>query len=131
MKKTSRMTTRTKNTTTSMTMNTGMMNTMKSMMILMMNTTTMSMKTTSKKTNSKMRSMTQKTAIGYLPTEDSLDLTGLDLPAEDKKTLLSVDTEGWKATLPQFKEWLDKLNKYGNMPKEIFDQFEALKARLG
>ena len=58
-------------------------------------------------------------------------MSGLDVSAEDKKTLLSVDTEGWKATLPQFKDWLDKLNKYGNMPKEIFAQFEELKKRLG
>ena len=72
-----------------------------------------------------------ETAIGNLPTEDAIDMSGLDVSAEDKKTLLSVDAEGWKATLPQFKDWLDKLNKFGNMPKEIFDQFEALKARLG
>ena len=73
----------------------------------------------------------KETAIGNLPTEDAIDMAGLEVTPEDKKTLLSVDTEGWKATLPQFKDWLDKLNKYGNMPKEIFDQFEALKARLG
>ncbi|MBQ4480653.1 MAG: phosphoenolpyruvate carboxykinase (GTP) [Victivallales bacterium] len=72
-----------------------------------------------------------ETAIGNLPTEDAIDMSGLDVSAEDKKTLLSVDTEGWKATLPQFKDWLDKLNKYGNMPKEIFAQFEELKKRLG
>ncbi|MBR4613661.1 MAG: phosphoenolpyruvate carboxykinase (GTP) [Kiritimatiellae bacterium] len=72
-----------------------------------------------------------ETAIGNLPTEDAIDMSGLNVSAEDKKTLLSVDTEGWKATLPQFKDWLDKLNKYGNMPKEIFAQFEELKKRLG
>ncbi len=71
----------------------------------------------------------QKTAIGYLPTEDSLDLTGLDLPAEDKKTLLSVDTEGWKATMPQFEAWLDHFGTH--LPAEVRKQFEDLKARLG
>ena len=72
-----------------------------------------------------------ETAIGNLPTEDAIDMAGLNVTPEDKQTLLSVDVDGWKATLPQFKDWLDKLNKYGNMPKEIFAQFEALKARLG
>ena len=73
----------------------------------------------------------KETAIGNLPTEDAIDMAGLNVTPEDKQTLLSVDVDGWKATLPQFKDWLDKLNKYGNMPKEIFAQFEALKARLG
>ena len=36
------------------------------------------------------------TPIGNLPTADALDLTGLDLPAEDLKQLLTVDVEGWK-----------------------------------
>ncbi len=72
-----------------------------------------------------------ETAIGNLPTEDAIDMSGLNVSDEDRKTLLSVDVEGWKKTMPQFEDWLNKLNKFGNMPKEIFAQFESLKARLG
>ena len=38
-----------------------------------------------------------ETPIGNLPTPDALDLSGLDMSrADDLKTLLTVDTEGWK-----------------------------------
>ena len=60
-------------------------------------------------------------------------MTGLDVSPEDKHTLLSVDKEGWKSTLPQFEEWLNKLDKYADhpLPTEIRDQLAELKARLG
>ena len=62
-------------------------------------------------------------------------MSGLDVSAEDKKVLLSVDKEGWKSTLPQFEEWLNKLNKYADqghpLPAEIWNQLEELKKRLG
>ena len=76
-----------------------------------------------------------ETAIGNLPTEDAIDMTGLNVSPEDKHILLSVDKEGWKATLPQFEEWLNKLNKYADqghpLPAEIWNQLEELKKRLG
>ena len=69
---------------------------------------------------------------GFSPVETSvLD----DLSAEDLEVLTSVDSEGWKATLPQFEEWLNKLDKYAAqghpLPAEIRDQLAQLKARLG
>ncbi len=38
-----------------------------------------------------------KTPIGYVPTPESLDLTGLDLTHEDLEQLLSVDRDQWFA----------------------------------
>ena len=77
----------------------------------------------------------KETEIGNLPTDDAIDMSGLDVSAEDKKVLLSVDKEGWKSTLPQFEEWLNKLNKYADqghpLPAEIWNQLEELKKRLG
>ncbi len=71
----------------------------------------------------------QETEIGNLPTEDALDFSGLDVSAEDRKTLLSVDKEGWKAAMPQFEA---HLNKFGShLPAKIAEEFEALKKRLG
>ena len=37
-----------------------------------------------------------QTPIGYLPTPEALDLSGLDVPAESMEELLSVDREGWR-----------------------------------
>ena len=43
----------------------------------------------------------EKTAIGYLPTHDALDTTGVNVTSEDLNELLSVDTNGWKEAVPQ------------------------------
>ncbi|MFI8358725.1 phosphoenolpyruvate carboxykinase (GTP) [Streptomyces sp. NPDC085612] len=70
-----------------------------------------------------------ETPIGILPTKDSLDLDGLDLPAEDLDFLLTVDKEVWReeaALVPEH------LNTYGDhTPKELWDQYRALVERLG
>ena len=42
-----------------------------------------------------------ETPIGYLPTPGALDTDGLDVSDDDLATLLSVDTDGWKAAIPQ------------------------------
>ncbi|MFG2622335.1 phosphoenolpyruvate carboxykinase (GTP) [Streptomyces sp. NPDC048507] len=70
-----------------------------------------------------------ETPIGVLPAEGSLDLDGLDLPAEDLDFLLTVDKEVWReeaALVPEH------LNTYGDhTPKELWDQYHALVERLG
>ncbi|MFD9079364.1 phosphoenolpyruvate carboxykinase (GTP) [Streptomyces erythrochromogenes] len=70
-----------------------------------------------------------ETPIGILPTKDSLDLDGLDLPAEDLDFLLTVDKEVWReeaALVPEH------LNTYGDhTPKELWEQYHALVERLG
>ncbi|MFF1560347.1 phosphoenolpyruvate carboxykinase (GTP) [Streptomyces sp. NPDC058279] len=70
-----------------------------------------------------------ETPIGILPTVDSLDTEGLDLPAEDLEFLLTVDKEVWRdeaALVPEH------LNTYGDhTPKELWDQYRALVERLG
>ncbi|MGW7191965.1 phosphoenolpyruvate carboxykinase (GTP), partial [Streptomyces sp. NPDC054838] len=62
-----------------------------------------------------------ETPIGILPTADSLDTEGLDLPAEDLEFLLTVDKEVWRdeaALVPEH------LNTYGDhTPKELWDQY--------
>ncbi|GGS66116.1 phosphoenolpyruvate carboxykinase [GTP] [Planobispora rosea] len=68
-----------------------------------------------------------RTPIGLLPAE--LDTDGLDMPAEDLKTLLSVDTEVWKeeaALIPAFFETFGD-----HLPKELWDEYNALVDRLG
>lgn len=70
-----------------------------------------------------------ETPIGILPTVDSLDTHGLDLPAADLEFLLTVDKEVWRdeaSLVPAH------LNTYGDhTPKELWDQYDALVERLG
>jgi len=69
------------------------------------------------------------TPIGNLPTDGSLDLQGLNVPAEDQALLFGVDVEGWKAVIPQIEA---HFAKFGNhLPVELKNQLEALKKRLG
>ncbi len=71
----------------------------------------------------------EKTAIGNVPAADALDVSGLDIPAQDLKLLLSVDNADWKAELPGIREHLDQ---FGNRtPKELYNQLEELEKRLG
>ncbi|HQC52665.1 MAG TPA: phosphoenolpyruvate carboxykinase (GTP) [Lentisphaeria bacterium] len=71
----------------------------------------------------------RKTPIGYLPAEGTLNVKGLDIPASDLKDLLEVDVQGWKAVVPQIEEHFAKFGD--RLPKEMMQQLEALKARLG
>ncbi|GAA3442249.1 phosphoenolpyruvate carboxykinase (GTP) [Planomonospora venezuelensis] len=67
-----------------------------------------------------------RTPIGLLPAE--LDTEGLDMPAEDLETLLSVDTGVWKeeaALIPAFFETFGD-----HLPKELWDEYNALVDRL-
>ncbi|MBT2404705.1 MULTISPECIES: phosphoenolpyruvate carboxykinase (GTP) [unclassified Streptomyces] len=70
-----------------------------------------------------------ETPIGILPTVESLDTDGLDIPAEDLEFLLTVDKEVWRDEASLVPE---HLNTYGDhTPKELWDQYHALVERLG
>jgi phosphoenolpyruvate carboxykinase (GTP) len=71
------------------------------------------------------------TAIGFLPTEESIDLAGIEdeVSKADLAELLKVDTEGWKAELAMIDEHYAKFGD--KLPQELKDQLAALKARLG
>ncbi|MFD0886217.1 phosphoenolpyruvate carboxykinase (GTP) [Streptosporangium algeriense] len=68
-----------------------------------------------------------RTPIGLLPAE--LDTEGLDIPAEDLRTLLTVDEEVWRqeaALVPSFFETFGD-----HLPRELWDEYRALVERLG
>lgn len=46
------------------------------------------------------------TPIGRLPAKGSLDLDGLDIDEADLETILSVDTDGWMAAIPEIRDHL-------------------------
>ncbi|MBR6058578.1 MAG: phosphoenolpyruvate carboxykinase (GTP) [Victivallales bacterium] len=70
----------------------------------------------------------KETEIGNLPADGALDLSGLDIPAEDQKALFGVDKDGWKAVIPQIEEHFKKFGT--KLPAELTKQLDELKARL-
>ncbi len=69
------------------------------------------------------------TPIGHLPTAADLDLTGLNIPAEDLAELLRVDLDAWRAEAPKidhhFAQFGDRL------PERLRRQVAGLRERLG
>jgi phosphoenolpyruvate carboxykinase (GTP) len=70
-----------------------------------------------------------ETPIGFVPTSDALDLTGLDLPAADIEAALQVDVDEWRAEVPQIAEWFERFG--AKLPGVLWAELDALKARLG
>ena len=70
----------------------------------------------------------RETAIGNLPAPGALDLSGLNLPAENMEELLTVDTEGWKRGLDEIEVAHAKLD--GRLPVELKKQLQRIRARL-
>jgi len=71
----------------------------------------------------------QKTPIGNLPTTDALDVSGLNLPANDIQQLLAVDLAGWKKEAEEVA--VDYAKFDGKVPKALHDQLDGLRQRLG
>ncbi len=70
-----------------------------------------------------------KTPIGLLPNEGDLDLTGLALPHEDMKELMSIDTVAWKAEIPDIENHFATFGDH--MPERLRRQFQEFVKRLG
>ncbi len=70
-----------------------------------------------------------ETPIGYVPTADDLDLSGLDDSREAIEAALKVDVTEWRAELPLIEEWFDKIGD--KLPTLLREELEVLKQRLG
>ena len=69
-----------------------------------------------------------ETPIGYMPTVDAIDRTGLDgVSDDDMKELLSYDAEGWKKEVEMIEE---HYTKFDRLPQALKDQLAALKERI-
>jgi phosphoenolpyruvate carboxykinase (GTP) len=68
------------------------------------------------------------TAIGRLPAEDGLDVTGLGITRENLRQLLTVDVSGWTAELPAIKEHYAKFGD--RMPAGLKHELAELEKRL-
>ena len=69
------------------------------------------------------------TAVGLIPTVDSLDLTGLEVVRDTLEAVLAVDLDEWRAEIPLIEEWFDRIGS--SLPTSMRDELDALKLRLG
>ena len=71
---------------------------------------------------------TVRTPIGYLPTPDSLDVSGLDVSAADLEVLLSLDAAGWNAAIPEIEAHYAQFGD--SLPTELTAHLHDLAAAL-
>jgi phosphoenolpyruvate carboxykinase (GTP) len=70
----------------------------------------------------------QKTPIGNLPAPEAIDVSGLDLPKEDLKTLTAVDPAGWKKEAEDISAYYARFN--GSLPEALRKELDGLLQRL-
>ncbi len=70
-----------------------------------------------------------ETPVGLVPAEGELDLTGLDLPAEDLAALFAVDPAAWRHECDLTQEWFDVFGD--RVPAELVAELDETRARLG
>jgi phosphoenolpyruvate carboxykinase (GTP) len=73
----------------------------------------------------------EESPLGFLPPvgEAGINVSGLDVSADDMTELLSVDTAGWKDSLAQVRDYYAKFGD--RLPDELNQQLSALEGRLG
>jgi phosphoenolpyruvate carboxykinase (GTP) len=69
-----------------------------------------------------------ETPIGYVPTPDALDLSGLDTDPADIAAALEVNPREWAAEIPLIEDWFATIGD--KLPTVLHDELEALKHRL-
>ncbi len=69
-----------------------------------------------------------KTAIGWTPAPQALDLAGLDVPRETMRRLLEVRPQDWMAELKALSSFFDAFGS--RLPAEIRRQLSELESRL-
>ncbi len=69
-----------------------------------------------------------RTPIGFLPTVDALDVSGLDIAESDLDALLSVDRNGWRDAISQIRE---HYSGFGDrLPHQLTGSLDALERSL-
>jgi phosphoenolpyruvate carboxykinase (GTP) len=69
-----------------------------------------------------------ETSIGYLPTKDAINTSGLNVNAKDMEELLAVNNDEWRAEVPSIREHYASFA--GRVPQRLVDQVNDLEARL-
>ncbi|GMA41148.1 phosphoenolpyruvate carboxykinase (GTP) [Mobilicoccus caccae] len=66
--------------------------------------------------------------IGLLPKAEDIDVTGLDMSADEVAASLAYDAEAWNKELPMIEEWLAKFGD--KLPTELSEQLATLKKNV-
>jgi phosphoenolpyruvate carboxykinase (GTP) len=70
----------------------------------------------------------KETPIGYVPTPDALDVSGVNVTPADMAELLEVDIDDWRAEVPSIR---DHYATFGErLPAALHAQVDALESRL-
>ena len=69
-----------------------------------------------------------KTPIGYVPTPESLDLTGLSLSPQSLENLFAVNRTAWYEETDNVASFFQRFGK--RFPRALWEQLEALRQRL-
>jgi len=69
-----------------------------------------------------------RTAIGYVPTPDAIDLSGLEVSDESMQLLTSVDAKEWQAEVSSIREFYAKFGS--RIPETMVTELNELEKRL-
>jgi phosphoenolpyruvate carboxykinase (GTP) len=69
-----------------------------------------------------------ETPIGYVPTREALDLSGLDIASDTMDQLLEVDHDSWKGEIPLIADHFDFIGE--RMPDALRTKLDDLERRL-
>ena len=76
------------------------------------------------------RAAAVETAVGLVPTPESLDVEGLDMTREQVEKVLRVDPAEWRDEVPQIQAWFEKIGT-DKVPAMLMTELDGLKVRLG
>ena len=71
----------------------------------------------------------EETAVGYVPTYESLDTDGLDADEAQIRRSLAVHTDEWRDELPLISEFFESIGD--KLPAVLWTELDTLRARLG
>ena len=69
-----------------------------------------------------------ETPIGFVPTGESLDLSGLDMTPADVEDAVRVDPEEWQKELAGIEEWYARFGE--SLPEDLVAELQTLKERF-
>lgn len=69
-----------------------------------------------------------ETPIGFVPTPDAIDRSGIDVSDAEMDLLTTVNKESWKGELPLIEKHFEFIGE--RLPEELAQQLESLKAAL-
>ncbi len=69
----------------------------------------------------------RQTPVGVIPTQEELELTGLDLPQEDLDRILTIDLKRWRQEMEHRQTHLEQ---FDNLPEEIWTAHRRVAAAL-